>query len=415
MKETTPARLTSTQTNEFANLNRNHLNFGGLFNGFPITNPDKTLQTRGGGKGLEIYTEAARDCHLSAVLEKRYLSVIRLLWEVIPASDEAIDQQAAELVRQQLHNLAVPVSSNSTSTTLNVRGFDGVCLGLLEAIYYGYAVAEIIWQRHNQQIIAHRIKIHDRRRFTFVANEAGEFDLRLLTPAERIKGEAVPDRKFIVHQYGSDDDNPWGWGLGSKVFWPVFFKRQNLQFWLTFAERYGSPLAVGKYPQGTSQDAQQVLLDALTDISQGYRVIMPKEMEINFQTAAQNGSIATYESLCNFCNNEISKCVLGETGTTDQTGSGGSRARDSVGNEVRLEKTQADADILSETLNRTLARWITEYNLPAARPPRIQRVVRQAQDHEKQARVDKLLYEQGFRRSLDSITATYGEGYQLAN
>jgi phage gp29-like protein len=413
MKEQTNPRLSPTLANEFATINRNHLSFAGLLSGYPITNPDKTLRTRGGSEGLQIYTEAMRDCHLSAVLEKRYLSVIRLLWEVIPASDEAIDQQAADLVRKQLTQLAMPLAPGDS--TLNMRGFDGVCLGLLEAIYYGYAVAEIIWQRHDQQIVAKQIKIRDRRRFSFSVAESDEFELRLLTPENRLKGEPVPDRKFIVHQYGSDDDNPWGWGLGSKVFWPVFFKRQNLQFWLTFAERYGSPLPIGEYPQGTSQESQQILLNALTDITQGYQVIMPEGMKINFIEAARNGSIATYESLCNFCNNEISKCVLGETGTTDQTGSGGSRARDTVGNEVRLEKTQADADLLSETLNRTLIRWITEFNLPTARPPRIQRVVRQVQDREKQARVDKLLYEMGYHRTAESIAATYGEGYQFEN
>jgi phage gp29-like protein len=413
MKEQTSTRLSNPLAHEFATINRNHLNFAGLLSGHPFTNPDKTLQTRGGSEGLQIYTEAARDCHLSAVLEKRYLSMIQLLWEVVPASEEAIDQQAAEIVRSQLNNLATPL--NADASTLNVRGFDGICLGLLEAIYYGYAVAEIIWQRHDQQIMVKQIKIRDRRRFTFSVAESDEFALRLLTPENRVKGEPVPDRKFIVHQYGSDDDNPWGWGLGSKVFWPVFFKRQNLQFWLTFAERYGSPLPIGEYPQGTSQEAQQVLLNALTDITQGYRVIMPEGMKINFIEAARSGSIATYESLCNFCNNEISKCVLGETGTTDQTGSGGSRARDTVGNEVRLEKTQADADLLSETLNRTLIRWITEFNLPDAKPPRIQRVVRQVQDREKQANVDRILYDMGYRRTAESIAATYGEGYQLGN
>jgi phage gp29-like protein len=414
MKEQTSTRLSNPLAHEFATINRNHLNFAGLLSGHPFTNPDKTLQTRGGSEGLQIYTEAARDCHLSAVLEKRYLSMIQLLWEVVPASEEAIDQQAAELVRSQLNNLATPL--NPDASTLNVRGFDGVCLGLLEAIYYGYAVAEIIWQRHDQQIM---VQANQNPRSPSVYLQCGR--IRRICPAAyslpktELRANPFPIANLLCINTAATTTTPGAGDLAPKVFWPVFFKRQNLQFWLTFAERYGSPLPIGEYPQGTSQEAQQVLLNALTDITQGYRVIMPEGMKINFIEAARSGSIATYESLCNFCNNEISKCVLGETGTTDQTGSGGSRARDTVGNEVRLEKTQADADLLSETLNRTLIRWITEFNLPGAKPPRIQRVVRQVQDREKQANVDRILYDMGYRRTAESIAATYGEGYQLGN
>jgi Protein of unknown function (DUF935) len=69
---------------------------------------------------------------------------------------------------------------------------------------------------------------------------------------------------------------------------------------------------------------------------------------------------------------EMSKTVLGETLTTE-IGSRGSYAAANTHNEVRKELTKADADLLSDTLNRTLIKWDVQLNLPDAKPPRLWR------------------------------------------
>ena len=71
-----------------------------------------------------------------------------------------------------------------------------------------------------------------------------------------VEGEELPDRKFIIHSVGGKDGSPYGLGVGHRLFWPVFFKRQGISFWLIFAEKFGTPTAVGKYPGGADPGDQ---------------------------------------------------------------------------------------------------------------------------------------------------------------
>lgn len=128
----------------------------------------------------------------------------------------------------------------------------------------------------------------------------------------------------------------------------------------------------------------------------------------------QAGSTSTdiYEKLARWCDEQISECVLGETGTTNQSGAGGSRARDEVANTIRLEIVQADSDLLSATLNRTVVRWISEFNVPEASPPMVWRDTSQPEDLNVRIGRDKTLFDLGFKIKPESVLAYYGDDYQ---
>jgi phage gp29-like protein len=359
------------------------ITFGGV-----LRNQDDTLLTRGGGKGLKIYDEIERDCHAFAVLQKRKLAVIAREWQVVPASDSTLDKQAADLVKRQLGNLK----------------FDQVCLKLLDATLKGYSVGEVIWETDGSEIVASRVKVKPQRRFVFDENQ----EPRLLTQADLITGEPLPPRKFIVHRYGEkDDDNPYGLGLGHKLFWPVLFKRQDITFWLTFVDKFASPTAVGEYPAGTSDADQKKLLAALSSIASEAGIAIPQGMLVRFLEAARSGSIDTYERLARYMDEQISECVLGETLSTN-VGTVGSKAASQTHNEVRTELSKADGDLLSDTLNETLVRWIVELNLPGAGLPKVWRDFTEADDLKLRSERDKNLTEMGFEPDEQYISDTYG-------
>lgn len=352
-----------------------------------LRHQDDTLMSRGGGKGLKIYDEIERDCHAYAVLQKRKMAVVSRPWVVDPASSRRDDKKLADLVRAQLAALA----------------FDQLCLDLLDATLKGFAVGEIIWDIDGDEIVARAFKARNPRRFAFADDDT----LRLLTPHNMMPGEIVPERKFVVHRFGAKDNNPYGLGLGTRLFWPVWFKRQGIQFWLTFADKFGSPTALGKYPNGTAPAEQKKLLDALAALANDSGVIVPEGMLIEFLEAERSGSVDTYEKLCRYMDEEISKATLGETLTTNM-GSVGSRSASDTHNEVRLELTQADADLLSGTLNNSLVRWICDLNAPGATPPRVWRDISAPEDLASRATRDKTIVDMGFRPTLQYIRETYG-------
>jgi phage gp29-like protein len=292
-----------------------------------------------------------------------------------------------------------------------------VALNLLEATAKGYGVGEIMWAQDGQEIFVAEVRPKDQRRFGWVLGEAGAWELRLITDASGSRGEPIPDRKFIYHSPTASDANPYGLGLCSKVFWPVFFKRQNIQFWLIFADKFGSPTPVGKYPPGTSEADKAILLEALANLTQGMATTLPEGMLIEFLEATRSGNVTTYEGLARWCDEQISECILGQTGTTNQSDGGGSRARDEVAREGMGAIIKADADLLSRTLDRTLIRWIVELNRPilgeGAKPPQFAWIFEDEDDLTEVATRDKLLFEMGFRRTVESVAEVYGDGYEL--
>lgn len=367
-----------------------------------ITPEDSTLASRGQGKGLWLYDDLERDGQVFAVLQKRRAALIGRPWEVEPADESPAAQRSAELVTSQLEAI----------------GVEDLVEELLGALLKGVGIVEVIWDATAEGIAPVAIKGRDPRRFAFraVTDTAGRVDheLRLLTRAQPLDGEAVPPRKFIVHRYGRRYDNPWGLGLGHRLFWPVFFKRKGVGFWLGALEKFGQPTGLGRYPAGTPESEQKKLLQALQAISTDSGVAIPEGMTIELLEAKRAGTFDSYERLAQYMDAEISRIVLGET-LTSSVGDSGSRALGDVHNEVRLELTRADADQLSRTLNATLVRWIVDLNLPSAPPPRLWWDVSEPEDLAATAQRDKTLREIGFRPTLDRITEVYGEGYEAVS
>lgn len=386
MSEFSNSKPGKPDLNEIATIDRDFTKF--TF-GNVLVNEDATLITRGQGKGLRIYDELERDTHCYSDLQKRKLAVIGRPWTVTPASETAIDQRAAEIVESQLKAL----------------NFDALTLDMLDATLKGFAVGEVMWEARGSELVAARVIARDQRRFVFDR----DYRPRLLTRANLVMGEELPERKFIVYSFGAKDGSPYGLGLGHRLFWPVFFKRQGVGFWLTFADKFGSPTALGKYPNGANRSDQDKLLAALQAIAREVGVIVPEGMEIELLEAARSGSVDTYERLVRYMDEQISECVLGGSITTTPKATGmGSGVADAQ-NECRKEIARADADLLSGTLVQTLVRWIVEYNVPGAALPKVWRDFEDEEDLEKRSKVDKTLSEMGYEpESVDYINETYG-------
>lgn len=322
---------------------------------------DDTLIQRGGGKGLKIYDEIERDTHAYAVIQKRKFALVGRNWEVEPTTDSPLDKSAAAFVEEQLSAI----------------NFDQLCLDLLDATLKGYAVAEIVWKRDGTTIAPDRIVAHDPRRFAF-----DEFwKPRLLTMAAPLFGEELPDRKFIVHRFGVKGNNPYGLGLGSKLFWPCLFKREGIAFWLTYLEKFASPTPVGKYPLGTLPEDQNKLLSNLLAMVQAGALVAPIGTEVSFLEAIRSGN-ASYSEWCGYWDTQMALCVFGSTLATYVEGQG-SRAASETHKEAEEQIIDADSDLLTDTLCNSLIKWLVDYNVPGAGVPSVRRLrAKNALQHE---------------------------------
>lgn len=347
--------------------------YGGL-----IQNPDKVLLKKGGN--LDVYEDLETDAHVRTVLGKRKRAVISREWFVNEADDSPEAEKSAELVRKHIEKL----------------GIDRVTLGFLDACLKGYAVGEVMWVVDAGEIRPAQIKFRKQQRFTFIVDDKTGHEMRLRTMGEPLYGIALPDRKFIRYSHDERYDNPYGFALGNSLFWPVYFKRKGITFWLIFCDKFGTPTTVGKYPASATKGEKALLKEALEAIAQDAGITVPEGMEVSLLEAAKSG-IDTYEKLVRYMDEQISEVVLGETGTTNQSNTSGSRARDEVGNEVRLETAKYDADSLCEVLNDTLVKWIVDFNMPGAPYPKLWRDFEEPEDDDKKASRDEKLTRSGVK------------------
>ena len=332
---------------EIATIERDVDYFSGYLTYFP--NPDSILETESNGEGIRLYDKIEKDSHAYSVLQTRYLSIVGKEWEIIPADKGKGPGRPAKNTReQQIADFVAGVFENAN--------FDQMRSELLQAILYGYYVIEVLWDVNAEgKIVVKKFVGKHPRRFCFTTRR----ELRLITPEALVEGIPVPGRKFIIFQWG-DSDNPYGKGLGQKLWWPAWFKKHGIKFWLIFLEKYGMPTTVGKYPAGTPKEKQDELLSAIKAIQTASAIKIPDGMLVELLEATRQGHV-TYETLCEYMDKQISKAVLGQTLTSD-TGNVGSLAMAQVHNVVRQDLMEADADLLDACLNETVIKWLVDYN-----------------------------------------------------
>ena len=242
-----------------------------------------------------------KEPHYLGVLGKRKRAVAQLDMVVSAASNSADDQKAADLIKR----------------VLDRDELEEELLDLLDALGKGYAVAEICWDTRNGQWLPRELKWRDPRWFAFDLFDG--VTLRLRTTEGLVD---LDPYKFIVHIAKAKSGIPIRGGLTRCIAWLYLFKNFDLKSWVTFTEAFGHPLRVGKYGLGASKEDKAKLLDAVRNIAQDAAAIIPEGTLIEFIEAKITGNIALFEGLAKYIDQQISKAVLGNTGTTDAIAGG---------------------------------------------------------------------------------------------
>ncbi len=358
---------------------------------------DPLLLERGGqgSRATDLYRDLIRDGKVFSGLQKRQLAVIGKPWQVEPIVDSPKGQADAELV----------------SDMLKQCGFDQLCSDLLQALLAGFVPAEIVWTVRNGYVVPERVPKRAQRRFVYVQTDENKAPaLHLLTATNMLTGEPVPEHKFIVHRCNAEDDNPYGTGLGLQLYWPVFFKRAGVLAWNKLCDRFGSPTPWGKYPRNAGPKEKGTLFDALKAMSHDGVIMTPEGMSIELLESKLTGNITTQQALCEYMDDWIMEVLLGQSPRTK--GGGAVAAASNEREDVRMELSQADADLLSETINGTLIKWICQFN--GFEPCLVYRVIKPAEDLKAMSETDKNVTSMGFELSLDAVRARYGEGWGKA-
>ena len=353
---------------------------------------DEILRARG-GDWVQRYGEVLRDDQVKACFQQRTLALIGKEWVVESgdASETGPAKEAADELRTQLEAIE----------------WDRICEKMLYGIFYGFMVSEVLWTVRDGRVAFEGIRVKKPGKFRWDIDGR----LRFIT-LENPAGEVMPERKFWTYDTGAThDDDPYGLGLAHWLYWPVFFKRNGMKFWLVFAEKFAQPTATAKVPAGIANDPleRQKVLDALRALQVDSAVVVPDNVAIELVEAARSGT-QDYDTLVERLNRSIAKVILSQTMTTDD---GSSRAQADVHMDVREEVVEADRDLLCESFNRGPARWWTDWNYgPKVPAPKVWRITEVAEDLNKRAERDTKIHGLGFDPTPQYIEDTYGPGWE---
>jgi uncharacterized protein DUF935 len=356
-----------------------------------MTVSDTVLRGLGSFAALKAYKELLRDDQVRSTWQQRARRLISCELIVEPGDDSALAKKAADTFRDE---------------ELATLDFDAITERALYGVFYGWNVSEIIWKVEGARVKFGQIITRERGRFRFGMSR----QLYFLHPLQTLI--PVPERKFWTLSAGEDnDDAPYGLGLAHSLYWPVFFKRNGIKFWLIFLEKFGMPTAVAKVPDGQIDDpkAIQKAITVLKAIATDAGVVVPTSMAVELLEAARSGT-ADYDTLRNAMNEAISKVVLSQTMTTDN---GSSRSQAAVHNAVADDVVKGDNNLIYESFRRGPMTWWTEYNFgEGVSPPILRRSVEPPKDLVQTAQRDVFISQLGFEPTEEYITETYGDGWQ---
>ena len=272
---------------------------------------------------MELFEEMEeKDAHLFSQMQTRKLAVTGLDWEVQPFSpDDEQDKAIAEWIKDQL---------------LGIENLDDILTDLLDAIGKGVSIMEIIWGVDSDgfKVIEDIRYVHQKKLVW-----DWETDDMLVCTEQFPNGIHLPKNKFVVHRYKAKSGHPSRAGIMRIVSWMYLFKNYTVKDWVSFCEVYGMPLRIGKYDPGASEADKQELLDAIVRIGSDAAGIIPETTMIEFKEANKTTSADIYEQLARYCDEQISKAILGQTLTSDS--GGGSYAQSKTHNEVRHDQKEA--------------------------------------------------------------------------
>lgn len=283
-----------------------------------------------------------RDCHLQAVLSVNEESIAGLEWNITPPDKaRAKDKRAAKWIEDTLRkNPELP----------------RLIADLVGATYQGYAALEIIWRKEDGKQIPDCFKLIPQRRFRFRKIDGKLVLCDETTAFQEIDLEELASNKFIICQPRINGDSANREGLNRPLVWMSMMRNWSIGDWLKTGEMSWKPWRVGTYKKGggTSAEDRAILETVMRKLTTDYSAVIPDscEIEINWPGGTSHTG-STHAEIVNTLGNEMSKCVLGQTETTQASSSSGyaqSKVHDSIRKDLRESRARQVAASLTKYL-----------------------------------------------------------------
>jgi|GEM_PF-4247684 len=181
---------------------------------------------------------------------------------------------------------------------------------IIDCILYGWVPIELVWKITSDywtitDYIQHPHSWFEIDKDGLVYHRTKSFS--------KDKKLVSPDKLIIV----SNGNTSLGKALLSKCYYPVKFKDAAFEYWIKFAEKFGSPLWHAEVGNAIDDDTLDDIESELISARESGVLITKEQMKINLINGANQSTINVYNNLIGVSNIEISKAILSQTLTTE--------------------------------------------------------------------------------------------------
>jgi phage gp29-like protein len=232
---------------------------------------------------------------------------------------------------------------------------------LLNAIPYGIALCEIVWEREGGLYAPVDFIPIPRTAISFP--QGGRRGVPYLSALNKPLDEPY---KFIIHRNDKGDGNPWGTPALRSCYWPWKFKQLGFRFWMQAAERLGVPSILAIFESRNAEETKKTAAE-LTDLLRGMRSGSSMAFGNIKDIKIVDGAIKDFETIVKVCNEEISYGITAQSLMTSEA-QYGTKSQGLLHSETYNSTTTRDAYLIMQS-DQLLFNYFTEINFPGAEPP----------------------------------------------
>jgi phage gp29-like protein len=303
-----------------------------------------------------------KDGVLHSILQTRETALLGVGWSIqpfiLPGKKKATKQ-------------AETIAAFCSERIAQIKGLDRAIAHLSDAVYKGYAVAEVLWQKQGKYLVPSEVICHQGRRVAFDnAQKLRWFDDGL-KPLPGDDFLAQYPYRFLVHQPRINGDAPTREGLGRELAWLACFRNWAYRDWMLLAELYGKPWKIVKLDRSKAQAEDETVAQDIADNATSSTAVViydSIDLEIRWPEAKGGGATASPSpAILAEAAKDMALSVLGQQATTGQV-SGGLGGKGAAHEAVRRDILKADDRALSATLRDGLLWAMTALNFGPKAP-----------------------------------------------
>lgn len=269
---------------------------------------------------MDLYHDLMTDGHLQSQLELRKSSVLNTSFHIIDKKTKQLDEEATEFI--------------------NAEWFYRLISMAVDSFFFGQSIIQI-----EEMSEKPTLKLIPRRH---VVPQQHKIILDFKKSSDAVYYNSPIYKDWIIELYEEGE-----LGLLNNIIPNLIWKRNIMQSWAEFCERFGIPMLTATTVRSTPEALNEIE-DMLFQLGEAAVGVFPEGTNIDFKEANRTDAYQTFDRMIERNNTEISKLIVGGSMVSDD---GSSRSQSEV-HERNLD------DRISANDRRNITFFINDVVLP---------------------------------------------------